>query len=93
MQEIYDAYQAKGLVVLAINENDRETVEKYFDKQRYTFTPLLQKEREIHRLYQIGANPSNYIVGPHGKIVFGSEGYPEDQIRKTLERILRRRGL
>ena len=90
MQKLYDAYQTKGLVILAINENDDpETVEKYFDEEQYTFTPLLQKKREIHRLYQIGANPSNYIVGPHGKIVFGSEGYPEDQIRKTLERILK----
>lgn len=90
MQKIYDAYQTKGLVILAINENDDpETVEKYFDEEQYTFTPLLQKKMEIHRLYQIGANPSNYIVGPDGKIVFGSEGYPEDQIRKTLERILK----
>lgn len=90
MQELYDAYQTEGLVILAINENDDpETVEKYFDEEKYTFTPLLQKKREIHRLYQIGANPSNYIVGPHGKIVFGSEGYPEDQIRKTLEKILK----
>jgi len=90
LQELYDAYQTKGLVILAINENDDpETVEKYFDEEQYTFTPLLQKKREIHRLYQIGANPSNYIVGPHGKIVFGSEGYPEDQIRKTLEKRLK----
>ena len=90
MQELYDAYQAKGLVILAINENDDpETVEKYFDEKQYSFTPLLQKEREVHRLYRIGGNPTNYIVGPHGKIVFGSEGYPEDQIRKTLEKILK----
>ncbi len=59
----------KNVVVLAINLQDsKDQIRKYFEENKFTFTPLMQKSDEISKAYGVSAYPTNYLVGPDGKI-------------------------
>jgi hypothetical protein len=74
--------------VLAINDGDEaDVIRKYFQKQKFTFQPVRQKASEISNAYKVEGFPTNYVIGPDGKVAASTEGFDEAKLRKTLERV------
>lgn len=79
-------YEKRGLVVLTVNFGDRsETVRTYFEKERFTMTPVRQRKDEVSRAFGVQVYPTNYVIGPDGKIVWRSVGFDEPALRSALE--------
>ncbi len=70
LQKVYDSYQDKGLVILAVNNMETaEQVKSYFyDEMSLTFTPLLDTDGIIANLYGSLVFPSSYFVNADGQI-------------------------
>ncbi len=69
MQEVYEQYRERGLVILAINmEEDAQTVRRWVDQGGFTFTFVLDSEGEQVKRYNVTAAPTSYFVGRDGVI-------------------------
>lgn len=71
LQAAFEAHEADGLVVLAVNrEEDARTVETFFyDELGLTFTPLLDEQAFAANLYGVFNMPSTYFVNGDGVII------------------------
>jgi peroxiredoxin len=69
MQELYDQYRDRGLVILALDmEEDSRQVRRWIDQGGYTFTFLLDSEGEQVKRYNVTAAPTSYFIGPDGVV-------------------------
>lgn len=69
IQEMYDKYQSHGFEVLAVNIAESEVTAGAFARQLdLTFPILMDRERDVVRLYRVGLIPSSFFVDPEGKI-------------------------
>ena len=69
MQELFDQYRDRGLVILAVEmEEDARVVRRWIEQGGYTFTFVLDKEGEQVKRYNVTAAPTSYFVGRDGVI-------------------------
>lgn len=69
MEELYRRFSSKGLVVLAVSDEKRETVEEFLKKQNYTFPVLLDPDRGVHTAFGIEGIPNSFLFDRQGKLV------------------------
>ncbi len=69
MEILYRRFQQKGLVVLAVSDEDRETVAGFLAKQKYTFPVLLDPGRNVHDAFSVEGIPKSFIFDAEGKLV------------------------
>jgi peroxiredoxin len=69
MEKLYQRYSPKGLVVLAISDEKRETVEDFLQKQNYTFPVLLDPDRKVNTAFGIEGIPQSFLFDRGGKLV------------------------
>ncbi len=72
--------EASGrLEILAVNTGDSPgKIRSLMEKERHAFRALLPKEGEARPqdLYRVIAKPANYLIGPDGKILDATVGFP-----------------
>ena len=92
MQKVSEVYKDGDVVVLAVNSGDSvERIKEYFEKEKFTFRPVRQKENEIADAYGVGAYPTNYVIGKDGKVAFRTVGFDEEKLKETLEELAPRK--
>ncbi len=91
LQAAYTAHQDDGLVILAINRAESATAvrEFFYDEMDLTFTPLLDVEAEVARLYNVANYPTSIFVDRDGRVTAVHRGLMvEEQIEGYLADIL-----
>ena len=69
IQEVYDEWSERGLVVLAVNLGESPSqVEEFAQYYNYTFTMLLDMTGNAARLYNIRGIPTTYFIDANGVI-------------------------
>ncbi len=72
MQEFYETYKNKGIVVLGVNlttkERQPESIAKFIEQFGLTFPILLDEQGHVADLYQSVAIPTSYIIDSKGII-------------------------
>ena len=48
---------------------------------------MRQKAHEIGDAYGVEGFPTNYVIGPDGKVAARMTGYDEKKLRETLDRV------
>ena len=71
LQAVYEKYQAQGLVILALDQDESADQVKmfFYDEMKLSFIPLLDVNSLVS--FQYGAfriNPSSYFIKPDGTI-------------------------
>ncbi len=77
LQKLYEAFQSKSLVVLAINQwEDEDRVFEFMGRldPAPTFTVLFDNDSKLSEIYQVQGLPSTYIINKQGKIVYRAKG-------------------
>lgn len=73
---------------MAVNAFDTEAeVSKYIADNKFSFKVVLGGEGEKYTLgkaYGVDRYPTNYLVGPDGKILWRSVGFDEAGLRAAL---------
>lgn len=89
IEEIYQEYNNKGIVLLTINTGeDRATVEEYMKTNGYTFPVLLDLEMDVARQYKTASIPVSFFINKEGKIVITKEGLmSEEEMRDAIAKL------
>jgi peroxiredoxin len=69
METLSRRFEKQGLVVLAISDEDRETVATFLSKQKYTFPVLLDPVRKANNAFGVEGIPKSFIFDREGKLV------------------------
>ncbi len=69
MEALYQRFQKKGLMVLAVSDENRETVAGFLAKTGYTFPVLLDPGREVNKAYGVEGIPKSFIFDSKGNLV------------------------
>jgi len=81
-------YRARGLNVLAISEDGEEAtprVRSFIKGRRFDLVVIVDRNRELYRLYRVAVLPTSLLIDSRGRIVWQHVGY-----RPGDERILER---
>jgi thiol-disulfide isomerase/thioredoxin/outer membrane lipoprotein-sorting protein len=68
-QALHDKYAAKGLKVLAISNEPRETVEPFLKANKFTFPAYIDSESNAGRAYRSPGLPTFLIIDKKGVLV------------------------
>lgn len=78
----------KGLEIIAVNGNDPEDrIQKYITENNFTFKVVMGGQGANYTLgktYGVQAYPTNYLVGPDGKVLWRGVGFNEGALRDAL---------
>lgn len=69
METLHRRFEKQGLVVLAVSDEDRDTVAGFLAKQKYTFPVLLDAGRKANTAFGVDAIPKTFIFNRDGKLV------------------------
>ena len=91
MPEIEQAqrrFAGKGLVVLAINDNEEpEKVRRFMEEHGYTFRVLLDRDDHVGQQYSVAGWPSMFFIDREGYIRAQYRGYNPLKLMDDLKKI------
>lgn len=96
IQEVYDQYKDKDIVILAVDvlaaeKVDIEGVNKFIDELGYTFPILYDVDGTISVRYNVSALPTTYIIDKEGFIADFIEGAMDKKTMvEKIENVLNR---
>jgi peroxiredoxin len=83
-----DEFKDRGAVVLAVNAGDAaDKIRGYFAENGFTMQPVCQKGDTISRQFGVAAYPTNYVIGPDGKVVYRGVAFAEAAMREAVESV------
>lgn len=69
MQALYERFSPRGLVILAISDEDASKVEPFIAAQKYTYPILLDPGRTVNTLFDVEGIPKTFVYNRDGKLV------------------------
>ncbi|HVM72896.1 MAG TPA: redoxin domain-containing protein [Anaerolineales bacterium] len=71
IQQVYQSYQARGLIVLAINASNQDrlaAMQAFLGSFAHSYPILLDTNGEAGRLYAVNSLPTTFFIGRDGMI-------------------------
>ena len=68
LESLYSEFKAKGLVVLAISDEDAAKVQPFIAEKNYSFPVLLDTGRKVSDLFKLDGVPKTFIYDRSGKL-------------------------
>ena len=68
MEKLYRKYESKGLTVLAVSDEKRETVEGFLARNPYSFPVLLDADHKVHAAFGIEGIPKSFLFDREGRL-------------------------
>jgi peroxiredoxin len=69
MESLYQRFSPRGLVILAISDEDASKVAPFLAEQKYTYPILLDPGRKVNELFSVAGIPKSFLYGRDGKLV------------------------
>lgn len=91
IEKLHQNYQAKGLVVLGISDEDRATVEPFIKENKITFPILMDSGGKVSQMYKVTAIPRVILIDKEGKVVKDITGYQKENekiLREAIEKLI-----
>jgi peroxiredoxin len=68
--KLYNEFKNEGFVVIGIDVREgKETVKKYVDKYKLTFSVLLDIHGEVEKKYGVRAHPEHFLINRRGELI------------------------
>ena len=78
--------QRNDVAFLAVNLDDpKEGIEQWWKDNGFTLRAVLQDDEDVSEAFGVEAYPTNYVIGPDGRVIYRGVGYEPDKIRLALE--------
>lgn len=68
METLHKRYKEKGLVIVAISDEDEAKVRPFIAENKYSFPVLLDPGRKVNDAYQVDGIPKTFIYNREGKL-------------------------
>lgn len=93
MEQLYQAYKDKGLVVLAVSQDQAPlaTVQNFAEGLRLGFPVWHDRDGLVGRQYSVPGVPTSYLIGADGRIayrVLGEYDWFSPEARIVVEALL-----
>jgi peroxiredoxin len=72
LETLYERFQSKGLVVLAISDEEAAKVAPFTRERGVTFPVLLDPGRKVHKAFIVEGIPRSFVYDREGKLVVQS---------------------
>jgi peroxiredoxin len=69
MQALYQRFAPKGLVILAISDEDVSKVEQFIADHHFSYPILLDPGRKVNELFRVEGIPKSFVYDRDGKLV------------------------
>jgi peroxiredoxin len=69
LDALYSRFRKKGLVVLAISDEDAGKVTPFLNEHKVAYPILLDKDRAVNKLYGVEGIPKSFVYDREGKLV------------------------
>ena len=69
MQALHERLGPRGLVVLAISDEDAAKVQEFIAEKKYTYPILLDPDKKVHELFSAEGIPKSFVFDREGKLV------------------------
>jgi peroxiredoxin len=69
LESLYQQFEAQGLLVLGVSDDDPDKVREFVQKQGTTYPVLLDPGSRVNHLLQIEGIPKTFVFDREGKIV------------------------
>lgn len=87
-KNIYDKLKDKNFAVLAISRGEvKDTVQKFIEKNKYTFPVYLDHNKKVYELFASKYIPRNFVIGKDGKIKLASVGFKQEEFDEMIKLI------
>ena len=81
--------QRSDVAFLAINRgDDKEEIEYWWTNSEFTLQAVRQDDEDVSEAFGVKAYPTNYVVGPDGRVIYRGVGYDQEaqaKIRLALD--------
>jgi peroxiredoxin len=85
LEKLYKEFESKGLVVLAISDEDVAKVGPFIQQAKYSYPMLLDPGRKVNDQFQVEGIPKSFVYDRDGKLVAQSiDMRTERQFREML---------
>lgn len=69
LQALHKRFEAQGLVILAISDEEAEKVKSFIDANPYTFTVLIDPGHKATQAFRVEGIPKSFVFDRNGKLV------------------------
>ena len=69
LEILYERFQSKGLVILAISDEETAQVEPFIRERKVTFPVLLDPDRKVNDVFLVNGIPKSFVYDREGKFV------------------------
>ena len=77
--------QRQDVAFLSVNIGDSpQSIAEFWQQGRYAHLPVLQDGDSVSRAFGVMAYPTNYVLGPDGRVLWRGVGYDEAGLRQAL---------
>lgn len=90
LDALYKQYQGKGLVILAISDEERPIVDKYLAEHPVTYPVMLDRGRRVHSQFVVDGIPKSFVYDRTGHLAAESI---DMRTRSQFLEMLKRAGL
>ena len=88
LQKLHEEYGKKGLTIMSINLQEKEsTVKKFIKSNGFTFNILLDQTGEVANAYGVRGIPTMVLIDKNGKISMKKVGYSESGESELAQKI------
>ena len=93
MQKLYNAFEEKGFVILAVSldKGERMEVISFVNEHSLTFPVLLDPGQRARKKYFVTALPTSYLIGPEKKLkgfISGARDWDSDDAFKLINTLI-----
>lgn len=86
MEELQKKYRPQGLVILAINEDEKKAdMEDFLKTHKVSFTVLRDAAQKLVEAAGIESMPGSFLLGPDGRVMFAHKGFHGNETHKQYE--------
>ncbi len=73
------------VLFLCVNIGDaKEVIAQWWQEDGFTMQAVRQEDDEISEAFGVQAYPTNYVLGPDGKVVYRGVGWDAKAVREAL---------
>ncbi len=91
MPELQDLWsevseQRDDVVFLCVNIGDeKDVINEWWEKDGFTMAAVRQDGSAVSEAFGVMAYPTNYVIGPDGKVAYRDVGWDEAAVKKLIK--------
>ncbi len=85
--ELYNKYREKGIEIIGIGIDKKETLKKFKKEMSINYTVLVDEKGTVAKMYGVRGIPTTYILDRKGRIVERHVGFMPGMERKFVETV------